>query len=259
MKKILILSGTHGDEQTAIKAGMMLNEYFNKDKNVTVIPWLNKNALINNSREYQNDDSFDLNRVLTNEKGKNFSEIKKQLINEIKLNDYIIDIHNSPKCANFFLVDIDKNVKKICKILKKCEITYASRYSQGGTIKDYTNKLNKIGFTYEFTGMQSTDDKNIEKAYKDVLKLVKILKLGKKSKKFKLNKIREYYTPLTGFVDYYVESNDVVKENEILFTVLNKKNGIVFTKKAKKKIKILSLGNNFENKGTGVIMYHKIK
>lgn len=49
--KILILSGVHGSEQSAVICAKELQNYFSDDKNITIIPQVNKSGLLNNKRE----------------------------------------------------------------------------------------------------------------------------------------------------------------------------------------------------------------
>ncbi len=266
-KNILILSGVHGSEQAAVKVGMMLSEKFKNVQNIGVMPQVNRNALINNSREFVNKtryDSLDLNRSLIDEFGPTLKEIKDNLICEISDSDIVIDIHNSPDCANFFLVDLDENNEKICSILQQTKnVQYASRHTKGGTIKDYVNnQKDKIGFTYEFGGMQLTGNCNINKAYQDILNLVNQLQSDDDADfTYQPNEIKEFNAPMTGYYEYHIRSNDIVEPGKTLFNILNENNEVMYTEKleTRESIRVLSIGNNFESKGSSIILFNKIK
>ncbi len=116
MKNILILSGVHGNELNAVKLGMMLKQEYSSDDNIDIIPWVNESGLLANTREINDNSTDDMNRM----GGENFDSTK--MMKEIKYTivnwaDLVIDIHNSPNCANFVLTgmtEADKVINTIC-------------------------------------------------------------------------------------------------------------------------------------------------
>ncbi len=273
--KILVLSGVHGSEQSAIKVGMMLKQAYSIKTDgfgleIKVIPFINKNALINNSREYVDctkDDTKDLNRSMVDEMDKSFKKIKEELQFEIDTSDVVIDIHNSPDCGHFFLVDKDDFNKRNCRLLKQAGVTYASRHTKGGTIKDFANSENTVGFTYEFSGMTAKQNfENIDKAYKDIDQLIKYFIKRKHiledSKiEYQSNELKEMHMPKTGYIEYSVKCNDIVKPGDEIFRIMNEENHAIYSEDlaTKDNICIMSLGNNYEAKGSSIVMFYKVK
>ena len=144
-KKILIISGTHGNEHSAVELGLRLKKYYKSKSNqhIKVIPFLNESGLLANVREVQNEPTLDLNRSF-GEGQDNHSQIVKKVKELVSEYDYIIDIHNSYRCANFCLIDAGKNEDLITQLCANADVEYATRFSTGSTIKDYCNSHGKI-------------------------------------------------------------------------------------------------------------------
>ncbi len=262
MKNILILSGVHGNELSAVLVGMDLKRYYNYDgmvnKTIKVIPWCNPSGLFTNKREMQDTSTKDLNRSFSNvESSSNYIDNLKK---EIEWADIVIDIHNSECCAHFCLLDIGcKNNIEIQNACIEADVEYAMRYSNGGTIKDYVNELGKIGITYEFTGMSAyNNNDNIDRAYNEIKKLINVFKSEDDfANSIKDNRLKELYSTKSGFIHYRCKVNEIISPNELLFFVLDDRSEIIETVKNDTglPIKIMALESNFQKKGSSVLMY----
>jgi predicted deacylase len=256
--KILILSGTHGNEMSAVQLGIKLKKYYN-DPDIKVIPFLNESGLICNEREVQpSNSSYDLNRSFKDEietHGKVTTKIK-ELIDEY---DVVIDIHNSHRCANFCLVDISKDytIQSLCK---SAGVEYASRYSVGGTIKDYTNQIGKIGITYEFSGMSTLNNsKELKIATGDIISLVDAIQKFPDSMIVDEQKLQSLHTLETGFIDFIKDINDIVQPGDVVFKVFNELGEVIeeVINEEECPIKIMAIGHSFQTRGSSVLQYIK--
>ena len=95
-------------------------------KKITIINAINKNGIVKNTRDIPNSSTSDLNRMFNYEVSVN---IKEELEKQIKEHDIIIDIHSSPKCDNFVLLNQDENTNSYVKYCIKNDINYLIRYS----------------------------------------------------------------------------------------------------------------------------------
>jgi len=259
MENILIISGVHGNEHSAIKTGMLLKEYYKKHDNINVIPWVNYIGLLNNKRDVVSYNTSDLNRMfIDGDITKNPYDIIKEAIEKA---DIVIDIHNSPICANFVLIDKgSKNENKIKYWCSTSNVLYATRYSHGGTIKDYVNLSNKIGITYEFTGMQGhNNDYNIVKAFEDIKKLIDNTNSLTFSKKVKDNMLNELFITKTGVIDFHCSPGVQYIKDYILAEVKDDSNNTIETIKAPCDLRVIALSNTIEMKGSSIINYYSLK
>jgi len=284
MKKnnILILCGTHGNEQSAIELGIYLEEKFKYHNHITVFPFVNKTGILNNSREMVlNKVGNDLNRSLGQSIKETTTSYTEAVSSLVENYDYVIDIHNSPKCANFFLVDNDNNKQKeIINILELSNQRYASRYSKQETIKAYVNNnTTNIGFTYEFSGMdQNTTSENIymEIAKNDILRFVEFLETYIKYKTMhenideliELSQLKDINIIDEGFLKYSIDVNDIVRSNDLLGTLYkfsdmnllssnSEKQNII--NNTEKNIEIIAISPCGVQKGQSIISYREIK
>ncbi len=255
--RILIISGVHGNETSAVQVGLELQQYYELDKNIKVIPFMNISGLLNNSREMIDSSTKDLNRSFKDEVS-SYSSTVKNITDIVSSYDVVIDIHNSPRCSNFCLVDegMDKAVLNICD---RAGVMYATRFSKGGTIKDYVNQIGNLGITYEFSGMSTLNNTNeITKAVEDIKKLVLTAKnidysqFAEQSK----HELKELHCLETGFIEFIKDINQTVKPGEIVFNVLNEQ-GIVekVVNPEKHTIQLIALGHSFQARGSSVLQY----
>lgn len=258
--RILIITGTHGNEQSAVQLGLTLVNEYRNEGHIDVIPFLNLPGLISNTREVSSTSTTDLNRSFGDEE-ESYAEIVKRLKQDIRHYDYVIDIHNSPRCANFCLIDKGSRANQIANICKEAGVEYATRYSNGGTIKDYAIQKGKIGITYEFAGMSTfRNGESFARAYMDISSLIKVIE--NKPRTYEISTVNEQelhsaYSLTTGFVQFNKDVNDIAAPGETLFTVLNEEAVTIerVTNMESKSIKMMALGTSFTTRGSSVLQY----
>lgn len=237
--KILILSGVHGSEQSAVICAKELQNYFSDNDNITIIPQINKSGLLNNKRE--TDVISDLNRSLFDN---NYIETINELKYQISKHDIVIDIHNSPNCDNFVLLDSDCNTR-IIDACRKLNIEYGVNPKGNQSIKTYANSQGKIALTYEFSPMISDGKHSLLKINKAIIDIAHLCEFDwKNSEPTKLDHILES-SDYEGFTVYKSFPGDVVNGTACLVDDVpqNFEN-----------FKILAVGTNVNG---GVIGYHK--
>ena len=220
-KNILIITGVHGNELTPIYCGYLLSklDYSNYDfKKITIINSINKNGIIKNTRDIPNSSTSDLNRMFNNDV--NVNE-KEELEKQITEHDIIIDIHSSPKCDNFVLLNQDENTNSYVEYCIKNNINYLIRYSTANTIKKYCIDLNKISFTLELNMIDYIDINSAEKGKDIVLKIINDCNLTITKEEPIYNTYLELQTYKTGLFLPKKECGNIIKENDIIGSILN--------------------------------------
>lgn len=240
-KKILIISGVHGNELTSIYCTYLLTKCNYTDfnfKSITIISSINIDGVIKNTREIPNNSTEDLNRMFKSEDIINY---KNELEKYIKKNNIIIDIHTSPKCDNFVLLNQDEYTNSYVDFCNKNDIHYLIRYSSANTIKKYCIDLNKITFTLELNKMDYIDYNSAENGKNVVMKIIKNCNSfnNKKSKPIHKTYI-ELQTYKEGLFIENKKCGDIVTTNDKIGKILNlktfKKHKVKLTKKGKFRI-----------------------
>jgi len=258
--KILIISGTHGNEMSAVQLGLRLKKYYKKESHIKVVPFLNESGLVANSRDTVGEHTKDLNRSF-GELNRTYNDTVKLIEELVADYDYVIDIHNSHRCANFCLVDAGKNEEYLTSLCKASDVEYATRFSTGGTIKDYVNSYGKYGLTYEFSGM-TTLNNNIElsKAFNDVTSLVRRINSGIDNEEAPRQNMKQLHCLEDGFINFEKDINDIVKPGEVVFEVIDSNGEVIETVLNMYKysnIKLIALGHSFQTRGSSVLHYIK--
>lgn len=170
--KLLILSGIHGDEYNPcillkfIKEDTTLINFLkDKYKSITFLYNVNTNGIMNNTRESIN---IDLNRLYSYD----FSDIDniKSLINK---STHIIDLHSSPHCDNFILINKTNTANSYVEFALNNNIKYLlySQYNQF-TIKHQSQLLNKISITFEMNGLNKITINDVINAKHEIDKIL---------------------------------------------------------------------------------------
>jgi len=206
--KVLIISGTHGDELTPLRTVWLLNDYLMKEKenrfvnigHITTVIGMNHTGLKNNERKMIPDThKGDMNRMFDEAYDYDAHEELKKLIDD---HNIIIDVHSSPRVNEFVLVDIDGYTEFILKWLKKSSVNYGCRYPvSDGTIKKYSLKNNKVGLTIELNGLDKVDYSSASKGEMMIFNLLDNIKFEMKE---------EFKIPYNiGYVDEATEMEDI--------------------------------------------------
>ena len=221
-KKILIITGVHGNELTPIFCGYLLSKINCSNynfKKITILNAINKNGIVKNTRDIPNDTTSDLNRMFNCEIVVNE---KEELLHQINEHDIIIDIHSSPRCDNFMLLNQDELTNSYVEFCVNYNISYLIRYSTANTIKKYCNDLNKVSFTLELNMLNYIDKKSAEIGKDIVLKIINNCNTILLNKEEPTNNTYvELQTYRCGLFLPTKECGDVINENDVIGTILN--------------------------------------
>lgn len=168
---LLLLSGVHGNEYTPIVAlyELFFDEKFitkakKQYKSITFIHAVNEYGMKNNVRGYEA--NADLNRIFRPD------IIKDELLRHIEAADYIFDIHSSPNCIDFVLINDGDLTYSMVEYCKSIDIPYAVWDGSNDTIKSHALRQGKIAFTIECNGIGTVDVKSGLNTYKILKKMV---------------------------------------------------------------------------------------
>lgn len=159
-KKLLLISGLHGDEYNPVVA---LRELFidaksdfvtdlkSRYSSITVLHAVNRQGLVNNTRLCE---GIDLNRI------EDYSSDKlKQFIDD---SDVIVDVHASPKCSTFVLISNNDEASSYVKFCKDFHLNYVVwSDSAANSTKAYAISKGKTAFTIECSGIGSVDELSV--------------------------------------------------------------------------------------------------
>lgn len=227
-KNILILTGIHGNEITPLYCGFLLKNYnwnfykknFNK---ITILNAINLNGIREYTRDIPDISTDDLNRKFTNEE--NSSNIVQTLVEIFEENDVVIDIHSSPNCCEFVLINQDEYSNSYIEFCENNSINYYTRYNNNKTIKKYCIEKGKICFTLELNKLNNID---YNSSYKGLILTTNIIF---NIDKFNIKKEEPKYQIYEDFFHYkegiFVAENkflgDIIKNGDKLGFILNLK------------------------------------
>lgn len=171
-KRILVVSGVHGNELTPIYTSLLLSkinfEQYDFDK-LTLISSVNYPGIVKNTREIPNTTTNDINRMFGSDEMIDFDDFKKHL----EENDVIIDIHSSPKCTEFVLLNQDDKTNSYVEFCETCGIDYTIQFSANNTIKKFCLEKNKISFTLEINSLNYIDFESAERGKNIILNILR--------------------------------------------------------------------------------------
>lgn len=160
--KVAIIAGVHGNElQTVYECNQIMGVIERTKDSVKLYdkldikfnPFINYNGIRENSRDYVN--YADINRMMTEYNG------ITELNSLIDWCDVIIDMHCSPRCANFMYLDIAQyRINDIVDWCEKHHILYGISRTNNNTVKNYAQSKGKIALTWEQSGMDIIDHSN---------------------------------------------------------------------------------------------------
>ena len=174
-KKLLVISGLHGNEYTPVSAVAELflhkvSEFISAltglYSQITILHAVNEYGLIKGVREASA--PTDLNRLYQT------IEPIELIKDEVESADVIIDVHSSPNCTEFVLINQGDQANSYVEFAKAHGIKYLV-WSDGSpaTLKSYALTQNKIAFTVECNGIQRVDNQSAEAA-KELISTVAI-------------------------------------------------------------------------------------
>lgn len=227
-KNILVISGVHGNELTPIHCTYLLSKEekvynrFGDFNKLTIISAVNYFGIVKNTREIPSNGTSDLNRMFNS---KDEINLKEEIKNLILNNDVIIDIHSSPKCDEFVLLNQDETTNSYVNFCKKNNIHYLIRYSNGNTIKKYCIDMNKISFTLELNQMDYIDYNSSFNGVEIVLRIINNIKdFDLKLEEPTNEEYVELKTYKTGLFSAKVKCGDIIKKGDLVGYILDLEN-----------------------------------
>lgn len=251
MLNITLSSGVHGNEQCAVLSTRIATEYFKQDNELVVrnIGPLNRRGLRDCVREVTDDPepTNDLNRKFapaSTEKLDDVNGITKYVKNMIQYADIVIDVHNSPACANTVLISNNGFADRYVEHCNKYGIPFILWESNTNTIKKYAQSEHKVGITIELGGMGGMMHLNqiIEEQWKFIAKVVESFRgedpvslqrfherfYGERDLYFyPADKMwQPVYAHSEGILDYIYDVGAEVKKGDVIATVRDDSNDI---------------------------------
>ena len=235
--KILLISGTHGNEQAAVYATshallkFKMKDHHSEVEYVTLnIPGLNQNTREMPKPKAPN---MDFNRAFGCEPEYDIDDMVKALKKRIyEWPTAVVDVHNSPACDNAILVSNDKFAPAYIRFAIKHGMHYMLRESAADTIKRYAVYSGRIGFTVEMGGMgfapgfQDTIAKQTDFVYKLLDALddeppASFLSLSSDRSIPQQYNMFPLHAHFQGIVRHQFAPGDTIKEGDIVFEILN--------------------------------------
>lgn len=162
MSKVLVISGTHGNETNAVQDVYDLNLKYEEQNIHDVIfcqAW-NIAALNAGTREFvkhSNELPDDMNRAFPTAEPMDKEESISALKNLIDYADIVIDVHNSEFLKNCVVINNDCRARHYVEFCKKNHIPFIVIESTTNTIKRFALNEDKVGFTVEIGDMNFSD------------------------------------------------------------------------------------------------------
>jgi len=212
-KKVLMISGVHGNELTPLYTTYLLRK---KEKESEV----NEIGLINNVREFKVPVNNNLNNAFSQTEI-SMTNCVKELKKKIDEHDIIIDIHSSYNCTECVLLNQDETTNSYVEYCKKNGINYVIRYSNTDTIKKYCIEKNKIAFTIESNGVNYINigsSHNTIKLVDILLKNITNLKVIKSEPIYQIYK--DIFTFRKGFLIFKRNVGEVVAKDNLICDII---------------------------------------
>lgn len=242
MLNITLSSGVHGNEQCAVLATMFATDNFKHDNELVVrnIGPLNRRGLRDCVREVTDDPepTNDLNRKFAPASTKKLDKvdaITEYVKKMIKDADIVIDVHNSPACANTVLISNNGFADRYVEHCNKHGIPFILWESNTDTIKKYAQSEHKVGITIELGGMGGMMHLNqiIGEQWRFIVKVVESFRGEDSSSLQRFYGERDvYFYPADkmwqpvyahseGILDYMYDVGAEVKKGDVIATVRN--------------------------------------
>lgn len=232
-KRILIIAGVHGEELTPVYCLSVFSKQYidivKQDfKSMTIINGVNMDGLKQGTRDIPNNSTSDLNRMFISESRTDSFNLLKEHIEE---NDIVIDVHSSPSCTDFALIDIDEYMSSMKEWCNKSSVTAAFRYSGADTIKRYCLDMGKPALTIELNKLNVIDYASAKNGAEILTRLIlrsaNYAKIEKKEPGY-VKELVEIKTHVSGIVDYHVKNGEHFKEGDTLYSILDLDLNIIY-------------------------------
>lgn len=232
-KNILIIAGVHGEEVTPVYSlSIFLKQYVEvvkQDfKSITVINGINMDGLKHGTRDVPNNSTSDLNRMFVYETKTNALSLLKEHIEE---NDIVIDVHSSPSCMDFALIDIDEYMNSMKEWCDKSSVPAAFRYSGADTIKRYCLDMGKPALTIELNKLNVIDYASAKNGAEILTRLIlrskDYAKIEKKEPGY-VKELVEIKTYVAGIVDYHAKNGEHFSAGDTLYSIEDLELNIIY-------------------------------
>jgi N-alpha-acetyl-L-2,4-diaminobutyrate deacetylase len=231
---IYIQGGTHGGEIT-FPIFRLLNEFLKSSSDwsgtVTLIPisnpisW-NQRSYFHTVGKFSHNDGKDWNRSFPgNPEGSISERISNLIFSEAVKHDVVIDLHTSRISNPFFIISRSDLVQH-CASSGVLPIYLAPTTQSNFPLPDAIDNAGKKGFTLECGSHDSMDENNSKKCFEAILNIMRIEGLLNDSEKvfvkkdsFVYSQYKNYYSPISGFVEYLHPLEKKITKGEVLFVV----------------------------------------
>ena len=229
--KYLLLCGVHGDEQNAVLSTMKAYNSLKQENHGSIqinCVIVNTPALRACQREVPEKDepTMDMNRMYVNEPDFNPDSIVETIKQKIMESDVVIDVHDSPACANSILISNSDYAEDYVKFAKEMGICYIITESATNTAKKFAVEAGKAGFTVELGGMgfcpefKTVIDKNIQFIHRLVMSIEVYAQRGghflKKAPMVQNCIVRSIYAHTEGIMDYTKGLGETFRTGEVI-------------------------------------------
>lgn len=272
-KKVLLISGVHGDEITPIfclksfleeccKFEQFFTRFFPQ---VDVLLNANPSALSVRARSKEESKTFDMNRALSNIV---YEENVEELRELCKQYDIVIDVHSSPNISELFLIDTDKGYSRLASyFIEQRDIPFVlSRKKPYTTLKTFVNELSsengeKLGLTLELNAMKVIDKESALRGKCLLLNFLNNFYPSYESFKggsmfFPEDYCYEVFADCEGIIEFHNEAQSVYKDNEEIAIIrdINTNEVLQRISLRKKSFVFYKCGNTYVHPGSGPII-----
>lgn len=165
-KKLLLISGLHGNEYTPViavrelfsnKTSTFVSSLIERYSQITVLHAVNEYGLINGVRESSK--PVDLNRLYQS------TDLIDLIRSEVEAADIIVDVHSSPNCTEFVLINQGEQANSYVEFARAHRIKYlVQEDGHPATLKSHALSKNKVAFTLECNGIDRVDTRSVNAA-----------------------------------------------------------------------------------------------
>lgn len=222
---ITILAGVHGNELTPVYTLMKIVRdssfsdlsIFNNINKLTIVNGINSEGLNQNKRNFDKTPTNDLNRSFRYDD----IDIVKDLKTILDSTTILLDIHSSPNCTEFALIDYNEDANFLIDLCNSANVTYGVRYSNGNTLKKYISDKGGMSLTIEIDGMEKINYSVIDNSIALIKNILNNLfnESPYKSEPMGLQ-LREVFVYTSGLIEYLISPGDLVVRGDIICNVL---------------------------------------
>ena len=140
----------------------------------------------------------------------------------------LIDLHSSPNCSEFVLIDYNERARYYVDLCKATNVPFGVRYSNGNTIKKFVQDRGGIAITLELDRMEKINYGSATSGIDIVKRLLnEIVNKDFYEAKPTGDPIYQYYCYKSGLVEYVAKPGDFIEEGQTIANILNVRDGKV--------------------------------